>query len=103
MQVVMSDADLDEIRDAARRNNLTLSAWVRRMLLDAAGRDRRGGADAVYEARPDYAVFKPARCGTSRSRRESPSTMWRRCAGATSSAAGRRPWRRPSADRRSCR
>ena len=55
----MSDADHDEIRDAARRNNLTLSAWVRRTLRDAAGRDRRGGAAAVHEARPDYSVFKP--------------------------------------------
>lgn len=55
----MSDADLDEIRDAARRNNLTLSAWVRRTLRDAANRDRRGGPTAVHEARPDYSVFKP--------------------------------------------
>ena len=55
----MSDADLDEIRDAAHRNNLTLSAWVRRTLREAANRDRRGGATAVHEARPDYSVFKP--------------------------------------------
>ncbi len=55
----MSDADLDEIRDAARRNNLTVSAWVRRALRDAAGRERRGGAATVHEARPDYSVFKP--------------------------------------------
>ncbi|MDE0105361.1 MAG: hypothetical protein OXN89_23540 [Bryobacterales bacterium] len=59
LQVVMSDADLDEIRDAARRNNLTLSAWVRRTLRDAANHDRRGGATAVHEARPDYSVFRP--------------------------------------------
>ena len=55
----MSDADHEEIRDAARRNNLTVSAWVRRTLRHAAGRDRRGGAAAVHEARPDYSVFKP--------------------------------------------
>lgn len=55
----MSDADLDEIRDAAGRNNLTVSAWVRRILRDEAERDRRGGAAAVHEARPDYSVFKP--------------------------------------------
>ena len=55
----MSSADLEEIRDAARRNGLTLSAWVRRTLRDAAGRERRGGAGAVREARPDYSVFKP--------------------------------------------
>ena len=55
----MSDADLEEIRDAAGRNNLTVSAWVRRVLRDAAGRERRGGAASVREARPDYSVFKP--------------------------------------------
>ena len=55
----MSDADLDEIRDAARRNGLTVSAWVRRTLRGAAELDRRGGAAAVREARPDYSVIKP--------------------------------------------
>lgn len=59
LQVVMSDADLDEIRDAAKRNNLTVSAWVRRTLRGAAGRERRGGATAVHEALPDYSFFKP--------------------------------------------
>jgi len=56
----MSDADLDEIRDAARRHSLTVSAWVRRTLRHAANRDRRGGTTAVHEARPDYSVFKPS-------------------------------------------
>ena len=55
----MSDADLEEIRDAARRNKVTVSAWVRRTLRDAAGRERRGGAAAVREARPDYSILKP--------------------------------------------
>ena len=55
----MSDADLEEIRDAARRNNVTVSAWVRRSLRDAAGRERRGGAASVREARPDYSILKP--------------------------------------------
>ena len=58
LQVVMSEADLEEIRDAAGRNNVTVSAWVRRKLREAADRDRRGGAAAVHEARPDYSVFK---------------------------------------------
>ena len=55
----MSEADLEEIRDAARRNNVTVSAWVRRTLREAAGHDRRGGAAAVREARPDYSILKP--------------------------------------------
>jgi len=59
LQVVMSDADLEEVRDAARRSGLTMSAWVRRTLRGAAELDRRGGAAAVREARPDYSVIKP--------------------------------------------
>ena len=59
LQVVMSDADLEEVRDAARRNGVTVSAWVRGTLRAAAERDRRGGAAAVREARPDHATIKP--------------------------------------------
>ena len=55
----MSDADLEEVRDAARRNNVTVSAWVRRTLRAAAELDRRGGAVAVREARPAYSAIKP--------------------------------------------
>ena len=55
----MSDTDLEEIRDAAKRNNVTVSAWVRRTLREAAERARRGGAAAVREARPDYSILKP--------------------------------------------
>jgi len=55
----MSDGDLEEIRDAARRNSVTVSAWVRRTLRGAADLDRRGGAAAVREARPNYSVIKP--------------------------------------------
>ena len=55
----MSDADLEEVRDAANRNNVTVSAWVRRTLRAAAGLERRGGAAAVREARPDYSTIKP--------------------------------------------
>ena len=55
----MSDADLEEVRDAANRNNVTVSAWVRRTLRAAAGLERRGGAAAVREARPDYSGIKP--------------------------------------------
>jgi len=55
----MSDADLEEVRDAARRNSVTVSAWVRRTLRGAADLDRRGGVGAVREARPNYSVIKP--------------------------------------------
>ncbi len=55
----MSDADLEEARDAAGRNNVTLSAWVRRTLRAAAELDRRGGAAAVREARSHYSAIKP--------------------------------------------
>ena len=55
----MSDADLEEVRDAANRNNVTVSAWVRRTLRAAAEVERRGGAAAVREARPDYSGIKP--------------------------------------------
>ena len=59
LQVVMSDTDLEEIRDAARRSNVTVSAWVRRSLREEAERERRGGVAAVREARPDYSILKP--------------------------------------------
>ena len=55
----MSDADIEEVRDAASRNNATVSAWVRRTLRDAAELDRRGGVAAVREVRPDYSAIKP--------------------------------------------
>ena len=54
LQVVLSEAELDEIRDAARRNRVTVSAWVRRTLREARERELRGGAAAVREARPQY-------------------------------------------------
>lgn len=54
LQVVLSEAELDEIRDAARRNRVTVSAWVRRTLRAARERELRGGAAAVHEARPEY-------------------------------------------------
>ena len=34
----MREAELGEIRDAARRNQVTVSAWVRRALREALGR-----------------------------------------------------------------
>ncbi len=54
LQVVLSEAEFEEIRDAAKRNRVTVSAWVRRVLRQARERELRGGAAAVREARPDY-------------------------------------------------
>ena len=50
----MSDADHDEIRDAANRNRVTVSAWVRRVLREASERELRGGTGAVREAGPQH-------------------------------------------------
>ncbi len=51
----MPEAELDEIRDAARRHRVTVSAWVRRVLRDARERELRGGSvDAVRETGPQY-------------------------------------------------
>ena len=60
LQVVLSEAELDEIRDAARRNRVTVSAWVRRTLREARERELRGGAAAVREARPEYRIPESA-------------------------------------------
>lgn len=60
LQVVLSEAELDEIRDAARRNRVTVSAWVRRTLREARERELRGGAAAVRGARPEYRIPESA-------------------------------------------
>ena len=60
LQVVLSEAELDEIRDAARRNRVTVSAWVRRTLRAARERELRGGTGAVREARPEYLAAESA-------------------------------------------
>lgn len=65
----MSDADLEEIRDAAGRNNLTVSAWVRRTVRDAAGRERRGGAPLYTKRAPTIRCSSRVRYATSQSRR----------------------------------
>lgn len=60
LQVVLSEAELEEIRDAARRNRVTVSAWVRRTLREARERELRGGAAAVREARPEHRARESA-------------------------------------------
>ena len=57
----MPEAELDEIRDAARRNRITVSAWVRRVLREARARELRGGSVfAVREAEPRYGTAESA-------------------------------------------
>ena len=58
--MVLSEAELEEIRDAARRNRVTVSAWVRRTLREARERELRGGTAAVREARPEYRLPESA-------------------------------------------
>ena len=61
LQVVMPEVELDEIRDAARRNRVTVSAWVRRALREARARELRGGSVfAVREAEPRYGTAESA-------------------------------------------
>ena len=61
LQVVVSEAELNEIRDAARGNRITVSAWVRRVLRDARARELRGGTVlAVREAEPRYGTVGSA-------------------------------------------
>jgi hypothetical protein len=42
LQVIVDEADLTRLRRVARREGLTVSAWVRRVLRDAARRSPRG-------------------------------------------------------------
>ncbi len=57
----MPEAELDEIRDAARRNRVTVSAWVRRALRAARARELRGGSTgAVRETGPPFGTAESA-------------------------------------------
>ena len=42
LQVLLDEADLAKLRRTARREGLTVSAWVRRVLLDSARRSPHG-------------------------------------------------------------
>jgi Arc/MetJ family transcription regulator len=50
----MSEKELDEIRAAAKRRLLTVSAWVRLVLREERVRTVRGGAAAVRERGTPY-------------------------------------------------
>jgi Arc/MetJ family transcription regulator len=60
LQVVMSEAEHEEIRAAASQSRMTVSAWVRRVLRDARTGGSPTGALAVREARPDYSDHGPS-------------------------------------------
>jgi predicted 2-oxoglutarate/Fe(II)-dependent dioxygenase YbiX len=50
LQVVMDEAELREIRRAARRDRLTVSEWVRRCLREARRRQPLRDADRKVQA-----------------------------------------------------
>jgi Arc/MetJ family transcription regulator len=54
LQVVMSEAELDEIRTAAERRLMTVSAWVRLVLREERERAARGWPAAVRERGGPY-------------------------------------------------
>jgi Arc/MetJ family transcription regulator len=56
LQVVMSEAELDEIRAAAERRRTNVSEWVRLVLREERERALRGGTAVVAEGRPPYAA-----------------------------------------------
>ena len=64
LQVLLEDEELRELRDAAEREGLTLSAWVRRTLHEARGRQPRGDlggklAAVRAAARHDFPTADP--------------------------------------------
>jgi hypothetical protein len=50
LQVVFDDAELNELRDAASRADMTVSEWVRRTLREARRNAPHGGIDAKLRA-----------------------------------------------------
>lgn len=49
LQVLLDDAELEDLRDAARREGVPVSEWVRRALREARG--RRPGGDLEQKLR----------------------------------------------------
>jgi mobilization protein NikA len=50
LQVVLREAELREVREAARREGISVSEWVRRALLDACRRQPHGDLDEKFRA-----------------------------------------------------
>jgi hypothetical protein len=50
LQVLLDEAELDELREAAQRQGIPVSEWVRRALRDAHRREPCGDLDAKLRA-----------------------------------------------------
>ncbi len=50
LQVLLPDSEMDEIRRIARRHNLTVGAWVRKVLRGARGQEPTIDAGAKLKA-----------------------------------------------------
>jgi hypothetical protein len=50
LQVLLDEAELRDIQEAARRQGIPVSAWVRRALRDARRREPRGNIDTRLRA-----------------------------------------------------
>ena len=50
LQVLLDDAELSAVREAANRQGIPVSEWVRRALLDARRREPRGDLDGKVRA-----------------------------------------------------
>jgi hypothetical protein len=50
LQVLFDEAELSELRDAARREQMPVSEWVRRTLREARRNEPQGGIDGKLRA-----------------------------------------------------
>jgi Ribbon-helix-helix protein, copG family len=50
LQVLLDEAELDDVREAARREGVPVSEWVRRALREARRREPRGDVDRKLQA-----------------------------------------------------
>jgi hypothetical protein len=50
LQVLLEDAEFRDVREAARRQGVPVSEWVRRALRDARRREARGDVDDKVRA-----------------------------------------------------
>jgi Ribbon-helix-helix protein, copG family len=50
LQVLLEEDELREVREAARRNGMPVSEWVRRALREARRREPRGDAERKIRA-----------------------------------------------------
>jgi len=50
LKVLLDDAEIEEIREVARRSRMTVDEWIRRALLEARRSHPRGSAEAKLRA-----------------------------------------------------